>query len=77
MAWRRRGLFEGEPHGVGMEAVRNTETEVWHLLGSRGCGVDAGGDAYGDVVDGSWAVIRDTVDRDAGTRCRRCRWPPR
>jgi hypothetical protein len=60
-----------------MEAVRNDETGVWHLLGSRGCGVDGDGDAYGKVVDGNWAVIRDTVDRNEGTRCRRCRWPPR
>ena len=60
-----------------MEAVQNEGTGVWHLLGSRGCGVDPDGGTYGDVVSGNWAVIRDHVDRDAGDRCRRCRWPPR
>lgn len=60
-----------------MEAVRNERTGMWHLIGARGCGVDPAGDAYGGVVDGTWAEIRDTVDRDPGERCSRCRWPPR
>lgn len=60
-----------------MEAVRNDRTGTWHLIGSRGCDVDPSGAAYGDVVDGNWAEIRDRVDRDEGDRCRRCRWPPR
>lgn len=60
-----------------MEAVRNERSGVWHLLGSRGCGVDPAGDPYGEIVSGSWAEIRDRVDRDPGERCGRCRWPPR
>ena len=60
-----------------MQAVRNDRTGVWHLLGSRGCGIDPTGDAYGEVLEGNWAEIRDTVDRDDAARCRRCRWPPR
>ncbi|MFB6353783.1 MAG: hypothetical protein ABEJ92_06825 [Halobacteriales archaeon] len=59
-----------------MEAVLNESTGTWHLLGSRGCGVDPAGDAFGEVVAGNWAEIRDAVDRHEGTRCRRCRWPP-
>ena len=59
-----------------MEAVRNERTDVWHLLGSRGCGVDPAGEAYGDVLESSWAVVRDTVYRDeSATRCANCRWP--
>lgn len=60
-----------------MDAVRNAETDTWHLLGSRGCGVDPEGDSYDPILEGSWAEIRDTVDRSSGSRCRRCRWPPR
>ena len=61
-----------------MRYVRNERTGVWHLLGSRGCGVDPRGEAYGEVREGSWAEVRDTVDRDEeGGRCSRCRWPPR
>lgn len=59
-----------------MQAVRNEGTGIWHLLGSRGCGVDPSGDAYGDVLEGTWAEVRDTVSRDAGEPCSRCRWPP-
>lgn len=58
-----------------MRAVRNDRTGIWHLLGSRGCGVDPSGDAYGEVVEGSWAAVRDEVSRDAGEPCSRCRWP--
>ena len=60
-----------------MRYVLNERTGVWHLLGSRGCGVDPDGDAYGEVREGTWAAVRDDVDRDeAGARCSRCRWPP-
>lgn len=59
-----------------MRAVRNRRTGIWHLVGSRGCDVDPGGDAYDDVLEGSWAEIRDEVSRDAGEPCSRCRWPP-
>lgn len=58
-----------------MKAVRNDETKTWHLLGSRGCGVDPTGEAYGEVFEGTWAEVRDEVERDAATPCRNCRWP--
>jgi hypothetical protein len=29
-----------------------------------------------EVLEGTWAEVRDEVSRDAGSRCRRCRWPP-
>jgi hypothetical protein len=54
-----------------MEAVRNEQTGTWHLLGVRGCGADPAG----ETVDGTWAEIRDRVDRDTGDRCRNCNWP--
>jgi len=59
-----------------VQAVKNERSGTWHLLGSRGCGVDPSGDAYGEVVEGSWAEIRDEVSRDEGEPCSRCRWPP-
>lgn len=59
-----------------MKAVRNETTEIWHLVGSRGCGIDPDGAAYGEAVDGTWAVVRDHVGRDVGDRCRNCKWPP-
>ena len=59
-----------------MRAVKNADTGTWHLLGSRGCGVDPGGAAYDEVLEGTWAEVRDEVSRDAGSRCKRCRWPP-
>ncbi|MDX1746687.1 MAG: hypothetical protein R3324_12170 [Halobacteriales archaeon] len=58
-----------------MDAVRNDRTETWHLLGSRGCGIDPDGDAYADIFHGTWAEVRDEVARDTGSRCRNCRWP--
>lgn len=54
-----------------MEAVQHPDSETWHLVGSRGCGVEPDGAS----VDGSWAEIRDRVDRDSGDRCSNCRWP--
>lgn len=54
-----------------MEAVQNENTRTWHLVGSRGCGADPAGER----IEGSWAEIRDRVDRDAGKRCSHCRWP--
>ncbi|PSP81895.1 hypothetical protein BRC83_10650 [Halobacteriales archaeon QS_1_68_17] len=54
-----------------MEAIKNPRTGTWHLLGSRGCGSDPDGER----VSGSWAEIRDRVERDAGDRCRNCNWP--
>lgn len=54
-----------------MEARQTEGTGTWHLLGSRGCGATPEGEA----VSGTWAEIRDRVDRDAGDRCRNCRWP--
>jgi hypothetical protein len=59
-----------------MDAVKNERSDTWHLLGSRGCGVDPEGTAYGEVRSGNWATIRDTVTRDEGDPCSRCRWPP-
>jgi len=56
-----------------MRAARTESTGTWHLLGARGCGTEPDGER----VEGTWAVIRDTVDRDEGTRCRNCRWPGR
>jgi hypothetical protein len=55
-----------------MRAVQNDRTGTWHLLGARGCGTTPGG----KTVDGTWAEIRDQVDRDAGARCTNCNWPP-
>jgi hypothetical protein len=54
-----------------MEAARNEGTATWHLIGTRGCGEDPAGDR----LEGTWAAIRDHVERDAGTKCRNCQWP--
>lgn len=54
-----------------MEVVRNDATGTWHLLGARGCGAEPDGER----VEGNWAVVRDSVDRDSGDRCGNCRWP--
>jgi len=55
-----------------MKAVKNENSSTWHLIGDRGCGAEP----EGETVGGSWAEIRDTVERDDGSRCTRCRWPP-
>jgi hypothetical protein len=52
-------------------AVRNNDTDTWHLLGVRGCGASPDGQR----VEASWAKIRDRVDRDAADRCSNCNWP--
>lgn len=54
-----------------MEAVRNADSATWHLIGTRGCGAKPDG----ETVEGTWAEVRDRVDRDSGTRCRNCNWP--
>lgn len=54
-----------------MKARKNATSGTWHLVGPRGCGSEPDG----EVVEGTWAVIRDTVDRDDGSRCSHCRWP--
>jgi len=54
-----------------MEVVKNGSSGVWHLVGSRGCGAEPDGER----IDDSWAMVRDRVDRDDGTRCSKCRWP--
>lgn len=54
-----------------MRAVQNEQTGTWHLVGTRGCGAEP----EGESVEGSWAVIRDTVERDDGDRCTNCNWP--
>jgi len=54
-----------------MRAARNDETGTWHLLGRRGCGATP----EGVRVEGSWAAIRDRVERDDATACGNCRWP--
>lgn len=54
-----------------VRAVRNDATGIWHLLGSRGCGAEPDG----AVVEGSWAEVRDRVERDSGETCSNCRWP--
>jgi hypothetical protein len=56
-----------------MRAAQTERSGTWHLLGARGCGADPDG----ETVEGTWAEIRDTVDRDDGDRCRNCRWPGR
>ena len=53
-----------------MKAVKNARSGTWHLVGSRGCGAEPDG----EVVEGSWAVIRDRVEREGGW-CKQCRWP--
>lgn len=55
-----------------MEAIKNERTDTWHLVGTRGCGADT----EGESMEGPWAEIRSRVDRDTGTRCRNCNWPP-
>jgi len=55
-----------------MKAVQNEKTGTWHLVGTRGCGTESGG----ETVEGTWAAIRDRVDRSDGDRCRNCNWPP-
>jgi len=54
-----------------MDAQRNDDTGTWHLVGTRGCGVDPDG----RHVSGSWAEIRDAVARGDGDRCSHCDWP--
>lgn len=54
-----------------MEAVQNEETGTWHLVGVRGCGSEPNG----ETIDGTWAEIRDRVNRDSGDRCANCNWP--
>ena len=54
-----------------MKAVRNDNSGTWHLLGRRGCGAGPNG----KTVEGTWAKVRDTVDRDSGKRCGNCNWP--
>lgn len=54
-----------------MRATKNEATGTWHLLGSRGCGASPDG----EPVEGTWAVIRDTVTRDDASRCANCNWP--
>jgi hypothetical protein len=55
-----------------MRAARTPSSATWHLLGDRGCGASPDGEA----IEGSWAAVRDRVDRDEGSRCANCRWPP-
>lgn len=55
----------------GMKVIHNEQTDTWHLLGTRGCGAEPDG----ETVEGTWAAIRDRVDRDTGDRCRNCNWP--
>lgn len=55
-----------------MEAVKSEQSDIWHLCGARGCGADPNGEG----ISGNWAVIRDHVSRDTGTRCGNCNWPP-
>ncbi len=58
---------------MGMKAVLNERSETWHLVGNRGCGAEPDGLR----IEGSWAEIRDEVERSAGTPCSHCRWPTR
>jgi hypothetical protein len=55
-----------------MNAIKNEQTGTWHLIGTRGCGANPGGER----IEGPWAEIRSRVARDTGTRCRNCSWPP-
>ena len=54
-----------------MEAIKNGQSGTWHLVGARGCGAEPDG----EVVEGTWAQIRDRVGRDSGERCGNCNWP--
>ena len=54
-----------------MQVFKNESSETWHLVGSRGCGANPDGES----VEDTWAMIRDSVDRDDGSRCARCNWP--
>jgi len=54
-----------------MRAVKNGRSGTWHLVGARGCGAEPDDEA----IEGSWAQIRDRVDRDSGDRCGNCNWP--
>lgn len=57
---------------VAMKAVKTERTGTWHLVGTRGCGAEPGG----ETVEGPWAEVRDRVDRSPGDRCQNCNWPP-
>lgn len=54
-----------------MDAIRNEKTETWHLLGARGCGAEPDGEA----VTGTWAAVRDRVERSGAAQCQNCHWP--
>jgi hypothetical protein len=54
-----------------MEAVKNRDTETWHLRGARGCGAEPDGQR----LTGTWAKIRDEVARSGASRCQNCNWP--
>lgn len=55
-----------------MEACKNESSGTWHLLGRRGCGASPGG----ETLEGSWALLRDQIERDEGSQCGNCQWPP-
>jgi hypothetical protein len=54
-----------------VRASKNARSGIWHLVGNRGCGADPGD----ETVEGTWAAVRDRVDRDDAVRCGNCRWP--
>jgi hypothetical protein len=54
-----------------MRASKNARSDIWHLVGNRGCGAEPDD----ETVKGPWAAVRDRVDRDDADRCKRCRWP--
>jgi len=54
-----------------VKAVQNATSGTWHLVGPRGCGAEPDG----ETVEGTWAVVRDTVEREGSNRCANCRWP--
>lgn len=55
-----------------MKAALNEESGTWHLLGAGGCGVIP----EGRTIDARWSKIRDRLDREPGSRCGNCEWPP-
>jgi len=55
-----------------MHAAQTESSGIWHLVGSRGCGADPDG----ATIEGTWATLRDHIDRSEGDRCTRCNWPP-
>jgi len=54
-----------------MEVRYNAGSATWHLVGSRGCGATP----EDETLTGTWAHVRDHVERHDGSKCQNCNWP--